>query len=190
MPPCGWCCRLRVIHTMSGGPKSGTGTLPLPCTPPRSICNLTALCNIIYEWPHPPALHCGKSATHFRQPCAQTPAISAPPCSGVCANSVPLLPVLLNPPITDEDLQRKASECESGKDTLGSHGIPLRTQLDKSPPHPQNQSTLPLLFFFSTPLCCPHPRFPSNFPNPKHLIEQLRFLTCGLICSLNTWLIQ
>lgn len=35
--------------------------------------------------------------------------------------------LFLNRPMRIEALQRKAHECDSSKDTLGSHGIPLRT---------------------------------------------------------------
>lgn len=118
----------------------------------------------------------------------KTPAITASPRHGRALAHRRL--TILQPANQNPGFAGKGTECDSSKDTLGSHGIPLRTQLAGFfflPP--QRKSTLPLLFS-PPPSAVPTPDSRAIFPNPKHLIEQLGFLTCGLICSLNTWLIQ
>lgn len=141
---------------------------------------------IIYEWPHP----------LFHPLCRQYSALSTAVRTSPRNISVSLLwarvrapPFLLFLiwPMRVEAVQRKAHECDSSKDTLVSHGIPLRTKLARFFP---NTNPLFPSFFSSLPFAVPTPDSRAIFPNPKHLIEQLGFLTCGLICSLNTWLIQ
>lgn len=181
---------LRVIPTMREGPRSFTGPFPTQNTYNwmRSICNLTIWCQkkIIYEWPHP----------LFHPLCRQYSALSTAVRTSprnisvsllwACVRAPPFLLFLIWP-MRVEAVQRKAHECDSSKDTLVSHGIPLRTKLARFFP---NTNPLFPSFFSSLPFAVPTPDSRAIFPNPKHLIEQLGFLTCGLICSLNTWLIQ
>lgn len=94
--------------------------------------------------------------------------------------------LFLNRPMRIEALQRKAQNVILVKihwvltESFYAHSSPgfLPTPIHSSPP------------FSPLPFAVPTPDSRAIFPNPKHLIEQLGFLTCGLICSLNTWLIQ
>lgn len=82
----------------------------------------------------------------------------------------------------------KTLVCTENLYAHNSHGIPphslclsLPTPIHSSPPFSLHSS-------FSA-VSTPDSRAISP-QSPKHLIEQLGLLTCGLICSLNTWLIQ
>lgn len=74
--------------------------------------------------PTPFSSYCVISTAHLAQPCAQAPQYQRLPAMGVRERTAVLLFLIW--PMRIEALQRKAHECDSSKDTLGSHGIPLR----------------------------------------------------------------
>lgn len=124
--------------------------------------------NRLWVAPPPFSIRCVANIAHLAQPCAQALAISASPCYGrACAHHRFYYSSFDQwESRKAEKVQRKTHECDSSKDTLVSHGIPLRTKLARFFP---NTNPLFPSFFFFTPLCCPHPRLPCNFPQSQTL---------------------
>lgn len=75
--------------------------------------------------PTPFSSYCVIGVAHLAQPCAQAPAISASPGYGRARAHCRF--TISQPANENRGFAEKGTECDSSKDTLGSHGIPLRT---------------------------------------------------------------